>query len=188
MDNASQNYIFTLNQVLIALHTRSTDTYGTPYDLDADQIFEVDPQADTDTMRDSGQVTRKLAVFTHANISITAGGVDFLALNILTNGTAGQSYFKPVAGGAGLNYFGAIGVASSDEGKILVVGLRSCKLDTIPMIKFDGQTNKFNVSDMKGSALAIDQRVFIGQVYDNLAAWNSAKPTDGATFKTWLTA
>ena len=187
-EQASHVYPFTLEALYIASHNRASDTYGIPYGLEADQIIEVDPQADTDMMRDSGQVTRGLTVVTHATITLTQGGMDFVALGILANGVSGQSQFKPEAGGDGLKYFGAIGVARLDGGEVMAIGLRSCKLDTIPPMKLDGQANKFNVSDMKGKAFAVGNRIYIFQRYASLSAWELARPTDGASLKTWLTA
>jgi len=192
MANASHIYPFTLQAIQIASYDISADTYGTPYDLDADQILDFDPQADTDQMRDSGMITRLLSVMTHANFTITQGGLDFLALGTLTNGVSGQSYWEPEAGKTGLKYFGVLGVASLDNDGVVVGGLRACKLDTAPMVKFDGQSNKFSVSDMKGKAIAVAtssvNRIFRFKRYASASAWEAVKPTDGTTFGAWLKA
>jgi len=192
MPNPAHIYPFTLQSILIASFDITADTYGSPYDLDADQILEFDPQSDTDMMRDSGSVTRLLTVMTHANFTITQGGIDFLALGVMTNGVSGQSYFEPEAGKTGLRYFGVLGVASLDNDGVIVGGLRACKLDTPPMMKFDGQANKFAVSDMKGKSIAVTassvNRIYRFRRYASLAAWEAAKPTDGTTFGTWLKA
>ena len=189
MANPSQVFPFTLHSVLIASYDIGADTYGTPYDLDADQIVELDPQADTDQMRDSGAITRLLSVMTHANFTITQGGMDMMLLGIITNGASGQSYWEPEAGLDGLKYFGFIGVASIDNGGVVVCGVRAGKLDTAPMIKFDGQTNKFSVADMKGKAIAVKtsgrNRVFRLKRYASLDAWEAVKPTDGTAFATF---
>lgn len=192
MANPSQIYPFTLQGIQIASYDISADTYGTPYDLDADQIMDIDPQADTDQMRDSGMITRLLTVITHANFSITQGGIDFMALGTLTNGVSGQSYWEPEAGKTGLKYFGVLGVASLDNDGVVVAGLRACKLDTAPMVKFDGQSNKFSVGDMKGKAIAVTtssvNRIFRFKRYASIAAWEAVKPANGTDFATWLKA
>lgn len=192
MPNPSHVYPFTLQSLMIASFNITADTYGTPYDLDADQILEFDPQADTDMMRDSGAVTRLLTVMTHANFTITQGGIDMLVLGTMVNGVSGESYFEPEAGQGGLKYFGVLGVASLDNDGVIVGGLRACKLDTAPMLKMDGQANKFSVSDMKGKAIAVTansvNRIYRFKRYASRAAWDAAKPTDGATFATWLKA
>lgn len=192
MTQSSHVYPFTLQSLQIASFDITADTYGIPYDLDADQIMEIDPQADTDMMRDSGSVTRLLTVLTHANFTITQGGMDLLALGTMVNGVSGQSYFEPEAGKGGLKYFGVMGVASLDNDGVIVGGLRACKLDTAPMLKMDGQANKFSVSDMKGKAIAVTansvNRIYRFKRYASAAAWEAAKPTDGTSFATWLKA
>jgi hypothetical protein len=192
MPNSSHIYAFTLESIMIASYDITADTYGTPYNLDADQILDFDPQSDTDMMRDSGAVSRLLAVMTHANFTITQGGMDPIALGIITNGVSGESYWEPEAGKGGLKYFGVLGVASLDNDGVIVGGLRACKLDTAPMLKFDGQANKFTVSDMKGKSIAVAgsgvNRILRFKRYASLTAWNAVRPADGTAFGTWLKA
>jgi len=179
-------YPYGLYQILIAAYNATADTYSTPVDLEADQKFDVDPQADTDQMRDSGQITRTLAVYTHANVTIGKGGISYEALGVLAGAYYGADYAYVRSGGSGLPYFGAMGVVPTDDGKIIVAGLRAIKLDKPPQYTFDGTANTFVVNETSGVAIAVSRMVDKLKEYANEAAWLAAKPTDGTGFKSWF--
>ncbi len=186
---------YSLVEILIAAYTRSTDEYGTPLSLEADQIFEVDPQADTDQMRDSGGVARFLSVKTHATTRIQGGGMSFAALGVMIgavetdNSSSTPNLVRTLSkrnAGLILPYFGAIGVAPSDDGSLLVCGLRAVMLDKEPKFTFDGTSNKFNVAEMAGNAASIGGVVDHWKSYETLALWTANKPASGAEFLAWF--
>jgi hypothetical protein len=184
-------YPYTLTEIMIAAYTRDTDVYGTPIALEADHQFTVEPQADTDQMRDSGQITRALTVVTSANVTIGAGGVDFDELVIL-EGAVKTTYVQgggnviaaqTAAGGAGLPYFGAIGRAATDAGEVAVVGIRCMKLNAPLKKQFDGTANKFMVNEAQGIALAISNLVDVWKYYEDDDHWTTLRPDNAAKFK-----
>jgi len=185
---------YSLSAIRIATYNIATDTYGaTVVSLDQDQILDFSPQADNDTMRDSGKITKALTVTTHGEIQIQAGGYDFSAWAVLfgasnaTSGTTPNQVRTTTFPDIVLGYFGAIGEAVTDDGGLLVIGLRCCKLNNRPKTVLDGQENKFIIQDdLQGMAL------YVGNVLDEMKTYETpgdyTAPTDAATFKAFFSA
>lgn len=187
--------LYSLNEVLVVSYDIVADTYGTPAGLEGDQEFEVDPQTDTDTLRDSGKMVRKLAITVGANIKIAAGGFDWNVLAILFDAATSTSGGTPnqvrtiTYPNKSLPYFGAMGVAETDDGGVAVVGLRCAKLQKRAKYMFDGKTNKFMINDdLNGEALFVGDVLEEVKGYETKADWTAAKPTDGAGFKAFFSA
>lgn len=157
--------------------------------LDSDQMLTVESEGDTDELRDSGKIARLLAVMTKANITITQGGIDFSALAVLTGASTETSGSTPnrrrrmkLKAGNNLPYFGIIGEAYTDDGGVVPVGLKVCKLNKYPTITMDGTENKFQISEMEGTAICApddDDLIYI-ETQETLANWT--RPTDATEF------
>ena len=115
---------YTLTDLLVARYDFTAGTYGTPVALADGQMLKIEHEADNDQLRGYGQKTRLLTVTVGAKITLGQGGVDMAAMVIIagvstaTSGTAPnrvRSVDFP-AGGAGLPYWGVIGVAATDDG------------------------------------------------------------------------
>ncbi|MEQ8673301.1 MAG: hypothetical protein RIC84_08800 [Aggregatilineales bacterium] len=190
---------FTLNNFIAARYNITADTYELPGTLESGQMLEIDPQADTDMMKGYGVTTRLLTVETMANISVKSGGYDFSTYAIMTGSSTDTSGTTPnqvrfedlISGGAGLPYWGVIGEAVTDDGGLIVIGLRCCKLDKRPKFTLDGTANKYNLSEAGGKAIPIvtSSALQLGRrrSYETLADWTANRPTDGAEFKAFFT-
>jgi len=188
--------LYTLTDLLVAAYNVVADTYGTPISIANGQLLTSEPESDNDQMRGYGKVTRLLSVPIGVKISFKAGGLDYSALAAIAgvvnvqSGTSG-SYIRRSqfpAGGRGLPYFGVIGVAAADDGGTAVIGHRMIKLDLFPKIDFNGETNKFVMSETAGySAVpAAYTDLFIVKTYEDAADFTA--PISGANFKTWFAA
>ena len=186
---------YSLIEIILTGYTRSTNSYSdTIVSLDADQVFDVDPQHDTDDQRDSGGISAVLSVKTHSVVKVGYGGLSFNALATMIGATVAESgsgatlvrTLTKRATGTILPYFGAIGVSPSEDGSVLVCGLRAIMLDKEPQVTFDGKTNKFLMNEGQGKAVSIGGMVDHWKAYATQALWDAAKPTDGATFLAWF--
>lgn len=188
---ANELYPYSLLELLVASYAPNADTYGSPYSLEADHLFEITPQADTDMMRDSGTVSRGLTVVTHAQVKVGRGGLTFPPLGIMIGADYTDYYMYPHVGGSGLPYFGAMGVVAADTDEVVVCGVRAIKLDTEPMYQMDGKTNKYMIQETQGKAFArmtgSVPRVHMFKRYATMAAWAAVKPANGTAFKSWFT-
>lgn len=191
----SKIYPYTLNRVMIAAYDFSAGTYSTPVSLAADQQFTIEPETDTDQLRDSGQIARLLTVYIGAKITIGAGGMDFDEMAIMEGGTKTTSTdgsddilaLKTASGGAGLPYFGVIGEAASDTGNVVVAGVRAIKLDMPLKKEFSGTENKFLVQEATGYAVAINNVVDVIKDFPDAASWASNMPVNGYDFGAFFT-
>jgi len=180
---------------MIAAYDFALGTYDTPISLDADQQFTVEPESDTDVMKDSGQTSRLLSVLTGAKVTIGAGGMDFDEIVIMEGGTLTSStdggdtiqIVTTPSGGAGFPYFGAIGEAASDSGNVIVVGVRAIKLDNALKKEFSGTENKFLVNETSGMAVAINNIVDVVKDFPNAASWANNMPVNGFDFGAFFT-
>jgi hypothetical protein len=182
---------YSLTEILIAKTVAAATSYQTPVDLSKDQMFTVTPVLDTDLQRDSGKVTSSLAIETHAELEINAGGIPFEALVPMlgaTSSTSGAEVTVEIPAGSNRPYFGAIGVAPTDDGRYVACGLYKCQITGGPAVNFDGITNAWITSEMSGICMVKESvgewRKF--KIYDTLSDWKSAKPTDGAEFLAWF--
>lgn len=192
----TKRYVYTLNRIQVAAYDPDTGVYSSPLSLEADHQFMVEPETDTDKMRDSGQITRGLSVYVGAKVTIGYGGLDFDELAVLEGGTktayvdaAAKSIpvLKTAPGGSGLPYFGAIGEAASDGGEVIVVGLAAVKLDTPLKKEFNGTENKFMVQEAAGYAFAVNGIVDLIKEFEDDAHWATHLPTDGTEFGEFFT-
>jgi hypothetical protein len=179
---------YTLTDLLVARYDFTAGTYGTPVALADGQMLKIEHEADNDQLRGYGQKTRLLTVTVGAKITLGQGGVDMAAMVIIagvstaTSGTAPnrvRSVDFP-AGGAGLPYWGVIGVAATDDGGYAVVGLQACKLNSQPVFTLDGNENKFNLSETEGYAVPVNSKLTRIKFYETASTFTA--PTSGATF------
>lgn len=187
---------YTLTDVIVAAYDKSADTYGTPAALAGGQIVDVEPEADTDELRAWGYIEEVLAVNIAAKVSFGAGGVDRSVLAIVNgvaNATSGSgdtqhATTRFVAGGAGMPYFGLIGVGATTDGGVAVVGLPAVKLNSFMKFMLDGKENKFNTSEVEGRAIPIllgaNAQLMVVKSIRTVAAW--VAPTSGANFKAFF--
>lgn len=188
---------YTLTDCIVAAYNKTANTYGVPAALASGHIVEVEPEADTDQLRGYGVKTALLSVVVGAKITFGAGGVDANVMAIVSgasNATSGSDpnqvrVQKWGAGGAGLPYFGLIGVAATDDGGVKIVGLQCCKLDTHPKYTMDGKENKFNTSETSGYAIpiAISSASILMVTRDVQTASGWVAPLVGANFLNFFT-
>lgn len=188
---------YTLTDCIVAAYNKTANTYSTVGSLASGQMVEIEPEADNDALRGYGAKTALLSVITGAKLMFGAGGVDRSVMEIVagvTNSTSGTTPSQVAkttykAGGAGLPYFGLIGVAATDDGGLKVIGLQCCKLDTFPKFTLDGNENKFNLSETGGSAIPIaissDSVLMVGRDIETAADW--VAPANGTNFKFFFT-
>lgn len=184
---------YTLKKLIVASYNIVANTYGTPAVVADGQMMVSEPEADTDKMRGYGVFTRGLAVPIGATVTFKAGGIDIEALKIVagatvtTTGTAPNRIRKVTlpAGGAGLPYFGVIGVSATDDGGVAVIGLQAVKLDTVPRYEANGEENKFNVMETTGYAFPQGGVLETIKFYETEADFDA--PDTGAEFLAWFT-
>lgn len=182
---------YSLNTIIVAKTVAAATSYEDPVTLAKDQMFTVTPVLDTDLQRDSGKVTSSLAIETHGELEVQAGGIPFAALVAIlgaTSTTSGAEVEVEIPAGVNRPYFGAIGVAPCEDGRYLAVGLYKCQITDGPAVNFDGTTNAWITSEMSGVALVKESvgewRKF--KIYDTLADWTTDMPSDGAEFLAWF--
>lgn len=183
---------FGLQELLLMRFSMGSAAYtGTVINMDTDQMLSLEPQADNDQLRDSGAVTRALSVVTVIDGVLGAGAWDTEAVAVLTGSSSSSSGAQPnrvatmkhFAGGAGLPYWGLIGVAPTDDGGVVAVGLKICKANSQPALEWDGKENKFHVGEMEFVAIADSTGlIWVHKRYETAADWASARPTNAATF------
>lgn len=184
---------FSLVEILIASYTAFGD-YGTPVSLDIDQMLSLEPQADTDDLRDSGAITDGLTVVTHATGTIGFGGITLSALNIMTGTSSASSGTTPNrvvtrnwdAGANGLPYFAAIGVARASGNQRKIIAIPKLLLDAYPTFTMDGTENKFIINEVAFRAFAdgANSRVFIEKDYETASDYTT--PTTAETFEAFF--
>lgn len=189
---------YTLTNCTIAAYSITGNTYSTPADLAIGQTVEIEPDSDNDELRSYGVKARILSVVTGAKVKVGMGGVDISILAIMggiSNYTSGltpnqmrRSLFP--AGGAGLPYFGLIGLMATDDGGAMAVGLQAVKLNSYPKYTLDGKENKFNMSETEGYAVPVTissaSELMVIRTYETAA--NYTAPTTGANFLAFFTA
>jgi hypothetical protein len=180
--------MYTLSGIIIARYNIVANTFGTPVVVDDGQMAVFEPEADTDKMRGYGQHTRGLTVPIGSKVTLKAGGIDYSAYEVMSGATITDSGSTPnqvrtvdtLAGGAGLPYFGVIGVGETDDGGKFVCGHKAIKLDTIPKREFNGETNKFMLWETAGYSFPQNNKIDRIKVYESAAGW--VVPTTGAEF------
>ena len=179
---------YTLTDLLVARFDFNAGTYGNPVALSNGQMAEIEVEADNDQLRGYGQKTRLLSVNVGAKVMIGQGGIDIAALVIMAGVSTQTSGTTPnrvrtvdfSAGGAGLPYFGMIGVAATDDGGYAAVGLKAVKLNSFPKFTLDGKENKFNMSETEGYAVPVSSRLHRIKFFETASDWTA--PTTGANF------
>lgn len=184
---------YTLTHLLVASYNIVANTYGTPVAIADGQMFVAEPEADTDKLRGYGKFTRGLSVPIGTKLTLKAGGMDFEAFKIIAGATVTTSGVSPNqikkvtfgAGGAGLPYFGVLGVSATDDGGVAVIGLQAVKLDSVPKYEQDGEQNKFNVWETAGYAFPQGSILETLKLYESAAGFEA--PDTGAEFLAWFT-
>lgn len=189
---------YTLSDLIVAEYSKTANTYGVVESLANGQTLDVEPENDTDQLRGYGKVSALLSVNIGAKLKLSAGGVDAGAFQIMTgtsNYTSGTTPNRMrrqrfQSGGAGLPYFGAIGVAPTDDGGKVAVGLQACKLNAHPKFSMNGKENKFNMQEIEGYAIPIaisgTDIVMTVRYFETASDW--VAPTTAATFLAFFSA
>lgn len=178
---------YSLWEVIVAATNADASVYQTPIGLMKDQIFDVTPVHDTDLQRDSGRVTSPLSVATHATLSIQAGGMPFQALVMMTAmNTKTSEKTVSIRRKAGKNrpLWGAIGVAPTEDDRIIAFGLYKCQLTADPQYTLDGNSNAWLTTTMAGVAVckeSVNEFDHI-KIFDTLEDWEAVKPETGSDF------
>ena len=178
---------YSLQGILVAKTVAAATSYEDPIDLPKDQMFTVTPVHDTDQQRDSGSVTSLLSVPTHAEGTISVGGLPFTALAMMmgaSTSTSGAVVQINPKSSENRPYFGAIGTARTEDGRVLAVGLYKCQLQADPVYSLDGNTNAWLQNELSflAAAKATVNQFMRAKIYDADSDWETAKPTDGAGF------
>lgn len=183
--------MFTLSGLIVASYNPIADTYGTPAVVSGGQTLDVEPEADTDQLREYGSIVELLAVIKGAKLKLSAGGYDYSVFAILSgfaetiSGTDPNQKrtMKVKTGGSGMKYFGAIGEGEATDGSKVLVGLPKAMLNTFPKAMFNGTENKFSTSETEGYAAGNPSRdVMVLQTWQS--GWT--RPADGTAFKTFF--
>lgn len=189
--------IYTLGDIYVCQFNFTTQTYVTSVGkIAAPKKVTVEYDHDTDKLSASGRNLRGLSVKKGVNLTISAGGVDFNCVAIMTGATNRTSNTSPnrrrqsdvAGGGAGLPYFGMICTGPIDDGGLYTHGFYAVKLDKQPGFDLDGETNKFSMAETGGYAFVLD---IDGGIYSDRAkvfedANDFTAPTDAATFLTYF--
>ncbi|TXH08855.1 MAG: hypothetical protein E6R03_17515 [Hyphomicrobiaceae bacterium] len=186
--NSFSEVSYTLTDLLVARYDFNAGTYGNPVALSNGQMAEIEVEADNDQLRGYGAKTRLLSVNVGAKVVIGQGGIDIAALVIMAGVSTQTSGTTPnrvrtvdfSAGGAGMPYFGMIGVAATDDGGYAVIGLQAVKLNSFPKFTLDGKENKFNVSETEGYAVPVGGYLQRIKGLETRSDWTA--PTSGANF------
>jgi len=184
---------YTLKSLIVAAYNIVAGTYGTPVVVADGQMLVSEPEADTDKLRGYGVYTRGLSVPIGAALTFKAGGLDIEALKVVAGATVTTSGTTPnqvkkvtlPAGGAGLPYFGVLGVSATDDGGVAVIGLKAVKLDTVPRYEANGEENKFNVWETAGYAFPVAGVLETIKLYETASGFDA--PDTGAEFLAWFT-
>lgn len=188
---------YTLTDCIVAEYLIRSNTYGPPAALAGGQMVEIEFEADNDQLREYGVKGALLSVIVGAKLKFGAGGVDFSVMHSIsgmtntTSGSAGSRRRKSRlrAGGAGLPYFGIIGVTATEDGGLEAIGLQCCKLNTFPKWTMDGKENKFNISETEGYAIPIT--LGSNLILPTVESWEDAAdftaPASAAAFLAFFT-
>lgn len=182
---------YSLYEVIIAGTNSDATAYEDPVALYKDQMFTVTDVVDDDEQRDSGKITSSLSISVRGDITLQSGGIPFEAYIVMTgasSSTSGAEVTVDPPAGENKPYWGAIGIAPTEDGRYLAMGTYKNQLAEDPEVNFDGTTNQWITSEMSGKALVKES---VGQykrfkIYDTLADWTAAKPTDGTEFLAWF--
>jgi len=189
----------TLTDCLVATFSPTTtfaSAFGTPASLAIGQTMEIDFEADTDELVGYGYTQALLTVIRGGKLKISQGGVDRSVLAILagisnsTSGSGAAQVAKSVfaASGTSLPYWGAIGLAATDDGGYAAFGICGCMLDKFPAFTLDGKDNKFNMSETEGRFMPITissvSTVLVIKTIQDRTTWNA--PATGGAFATFF--
>lgn len=188
--------VITLSDLVVAPYTLSTDTYGTPASMAVGQTLDIDWEFDTDPLVGYGKTYRYSSIARAAKLKFSGGGVDSNVIAIIAGTSNATSSTTPnqrrrmlFKAGSQMPYFGAIGVGLTDDGGLLLAGLQACKLGKYPKYTLDGKTNKFNMWESDGMAVAVPQGgidYFLHvQALESLSDWTV--PANGTDFKKFFT-
>jgi len=182
---------YSLYEVVVAGTNAEATSYEDVIALYKDQMFTVTPIHDTDQQRDSGKVTSSLSIPTHGEVTIQSGGIPFEAAIMMmgaSSSTSGAVVTIDPEAGVNRPYFGAIGVAPTEDGRYVAGGVHKVQLQADPVINFDGTTNAWITQEMSGLALVKKSvgRFQRFKIYDTLADWEADKPSDGTEFLAWF--
>lgn len=182
---------YSLYEVIVSKTNSDASSYEDPIALYKDQLMTVTPIHDTDQQRDSGAITSTLSVQTHGELTLQAGGVPFDAAIMMmgaNSSTSGAVVTIDPETGITRPYWGAIGVAPTEDDRYLAVGLYKCQLQADPVINFDGTTNAWITNEMSALALAKAsvRRFQRFKIYDTLSDWIEDKPADGTEVLAWF--
>lgn len=190
--------MYLLTDLIVAAYNSVTDTYGTPVALAVGQSLMLEPEADTDELRNYGVIGDALAVPTKAKVTLGGGAIDrdaFVIMAGMSSYTSGLTPNRVVtmdvkAGEDGeLPYFGAIGVSRATNSGLVAVGTQKIKLNTPPRFQLDGKANKFNIQEIEGVALPVERSsqwmLLRPKFYETASDWTA--PTTPADFKAFFT-
>jgi hypothetical protein len=150
--------VFTLTNLIVAAWDGAN--YGAPVTVGHRQKMNIEPQFDTDTIKAGGMMRAALSVATHNTFTLEYAKLQSTVLAVIAGETPSTSGVTPsqktafglVGGGAGMPYFGVIGVFASEDGGNILVGLPLCKLDKYPAMGND--QNQFAVYSVSGTGIA----------------------------------
>lgn len=145
--------VFTLIDLKVAPWLAGNTYSPTAVTLGYSSEMSFQVNSDTDQIKAFGMLVELLAVITHAEGKIKNAAVDSEATYVLSGFATTSSGTTPsrtgtldiLGGGAGLPYFGAVGAFAGLNGAGILVGIRKCKLDTIP--GWTVEQNKFRMAE-----------------------------------------
>jgi hypothetical protein len=154
--------VFTLRNLRIAGLLPNLSYVTQSYSLEHGSELSFEVMADTDQLRSYGMIAELLSVVTHLEFTLINASLDPDGMFPMTGIDWGSSGSAPnqvatadiLAGDDGLPYFGIVGDFASLYGSSVLIGLRRCKLDTLPGWKVE--MNKFRIAETKGKAIVID--------------------------------
>jgi hypothetical protein len=154
--------VYTITDIRVArwLPGNTYDTTSFSLTYGSEMSFEVD--ADNDELMSYGMAVSALSIIKKLTGTLKQAAIDSNGIYVLTGHSTTTSGSTPnrtittdmLAGGSGLPFFGAVGNFASEDGANVLLGLRKCKLDTLP--GWTVEMNKFRLSEVKFKAFTPD--------------------------------
>jgi len=166
----------------------SAETYGTGVEIPNLQGFSVEPQHDTDELKNLGAIEETLSVLTSMDISISLGGIHWVSMAVMqgTNNSSsgGDTNINEDEGGDDLPYFALAVALPLKSGKEAHLYFPKCQLQSNVPLDISDQ-NQFVIPDVDIKAMRL--RTAAGNTYPVRKYFEKASETALADIDTVFT-
>lgn len=153
----TKGYPYTVSRITVAAWDFTAEAYGTPASFNSAQGINVDPQLDTDMLKNYGAMERALSILTHYEGAVVRAGIDAAVQMIvegITSSLSGSTrQVLGMAGGVNAPYFGLIAHLPMDDGYVMLWGHPLCMAASQMAIEIE--QNKFALPEFKYNALRL---------------------------------